>query len=163
MSTPAADIAPQSIPNCDTKLVRPTGSVCALSLEVRVRDQEVVPGEEERNDRAANARGDERAHDLHENAECACPVHQGGFLDLFRQVLDEAHRQPDRDRKLGEKAEAQEATELLYARVVLPATPPFGGADGEPDLVADGCAINGLKHQFEREALLHLADHDEFG
>ena len=39
----------------------------------------------------------------------------------------------------------------------------FGGADGEPDLVADGCAINGLKHQFEREALLHLADHDEFG
>ena len=63
----------------------------------------------------------------------------------------------------GEKAEAQELTELLHARVVLPATPPLGGADGEPDLVAGGGAINGLKHQFEREALLHLADHDEFG
>ena len=92
------------------------------------------------------------------------PSIKAEFLDLFRQVLDEAHRQPDRNRKLqGEKAEAQEATELLYARVVLPATLLFGGADGEPDLVADGCAINGLKHQFEREALLHLADHDEFG
>ncbi len=63
----------------------------------------------------------------------------------------------------GEKAEAQESTELLHTRVVLPPTPPLGGADSEPDLVADGCAINGLKHQFEREALLHLADHDEFG
>src|SRR5271155_513587 len=63
----------------------------------------------------------------------------------------------------GEKAEAQESTELLHARVVLPATPPLGGADSEPDLVAGGCAINGLKHQFEREALLHLADHDQFG
>ena len=59
----------------------------------------------------------------------------------------------------GEKAEAQESTELLHARVVLPAAPPLGGADSEPDLVADGRAINGLKHQFEREALLHLADH----
>src|SRR5271166_6551782 len=39
----------------------------------------------------------------------------------------------------------------------------LGGADGEPDLVAGGCAINRLKHQFEREALLQLADHDEFG
>ena len=63
----------------------------------------------------------------------------------------------------GQKAEAQETTELLHARVVLPATPPLGGADGEPDLVAGRCAINGLKHQFEREALLHLADYDEFG
>jgi hypothetical protein len=62
----------------------------------------------------------------------------------------------------GEKAKAEESTELLYARVVLPAPPPLGGADSEPDLVAGGCAINGLKHQFEREALLHLADHDEF-
>src|SRR5271166_4350800 len=62
-----------------------------------------------------------------------------------------------------EKAEAEESTELLHARVVLPATPPLGGADGEPDLVAGGCAINRLKHQFEREALLQLADHDEFG
>jgi hypothetical protein len=35
--------------------------------------------------------------------------------------------------------------------------------DGEPDLVAGGRAINGLKHQFEREALLHLADYDDFG
>ena len=63
----------------------------------------------------------------------------------------------------GEKAEAQESAELLHTRVVLPATPPLGGADCEPDLVADGSAVNGLKHQFEREALLHLADHDEFG
>ena len=63
----------------------------------------------------------------------------------------------------GEKAEAQKSAELLHARVVLPAAAPLRGADGEPDLVADGCAIDGLKHQFEREALLHLADHDEFG
>ena len=63
----------------------------------------------------------------------------------------------------GEKAEAEEPTELLHARIVLPPAPPLGGADGEPDLVAGGCAINGLKHQFEREALLHLADHDELG
>jgi hypothetical protein len=64
----------------------------------------------------------------------------------------------------GEQAEAQESTELLHPRVVLPPTPPLGGADSEPDLVASGCAINGLKHQLEREALLHLADHDdEFG
>src|ERR1700677_3633182 len=63
----------------------------------------------------------------------------------------------------GQKAEAQETTELLHSCVVLPAAPPLGGADGEPDLVANGCAINRLKHQFEREALLHLADYDEFG
>jgi hypothetical protein len=63
----------------------------------------------------------------------------------------------------GEKAEPQESTELLHARVVLPATPPLGGADSEPYLVTDGRAINSLKHQFEREALLHLADHDDFG
>ena len=30
-------------------------------------------------------------------------------------------------------------------------------------IYAGGRAINGLKDQFEREALLHLADHDEFG
>src|SRR5208337_3855781 len=36
----------------------------------------------------------------------------------------------------GEQAEAQESTELLHASVVLPPTPPLGGADGEPDLVA---------------------------
>ena len=41
--------------------------------------------------------------------------------------------------------------------------PRLEARDGEPDLVADGCAINGLEHQFEREALLHFADHDEFG
>ena len=63
----------------------------------------------------------------------------------------------------GEKAEAQESTELLHAGVVLPATSPLRGADGEPDLVAGGCAINRLKHQFEREASFHLADHDQFG
>ena len=57
----------------------------------------------------------------------------------------------------------RKSTELFHAGVVLPAAPPLGGADGEPDLVAGGCAINGLKHQFEREALLHLADHDQFG
>jgi hypothetical protein len=34
----------------------------------------------------------------------------------------------------GEKAEAQESTELLHARVVLPATAPLGGADSEPSL-----------------------------
>ena len=43
----------------------------------------------------------------------------------------------------GQKAEAQETTELLHARVVLPTAPPLGGADGEPDLVAGGCPING--------------------
>jgi len=65
--------------------------------------------------------------------------------------------------RYGQKAQAQERTELLHTRFVLPSAPPLGGADGEPDLVADVCAINGLKHQFEREALLHLADYDEFG
>ena len=33
----------------------------------------------------------------------------------------------------GEKAEAQESTELLHARVVLPSTPPLGGAEREPE------------------------------
>jgi hypothetical protein len=63
----------------------------------------------------------------------------------------------------GKKAKAQESTELLHAGVVLPATPLLGGPNGEPNLVAGGCPINGLKHQFEREALLHLANHDQFG
>ena len=62
----------------------------------------------------------------------------------------------------GEQTKAEESTELLHTRVVLPAPPPLGGADREPDLVAGGCAINGLKHQLEREALLHLTNHDEF-
>ena len=61
-----------------------------------------------------------------------------------------------------QKAEAQETAELFHASVVLQ-RPPLPGADGEPDLVAGRCAINGLKHQFEREALLHLANYDEFG
>ena len=63
----------------------------------------------------------------------------------------------------GEKAEAQKSAELLYPRVVLPTATPPGGADREPNFVAGGRAINGLKHQFEREGLFHLADHDEFG
>jgi hypothetical protein len=61
------------------------------------------------------------------------------------------------------KAKAEESTELFHAGVILPAASPFGGADREPDLIAGGRAINGLKDQFEREALLHLADHDDFG
>src|SRR3984957_9746678 len=63
----------------------------------------------------------------------------------------------------GQKPEAQEATELLDARVVLPAAPSLGGADGEPDFVASGRAINGLKHQLQREASFHLADNHDFG
>src|SRR5277367_1000266 len=62
-----------------------------------------------------------------------------------------------------EKAKAEESTELFHAGVILPAASPFGGANGEPDLIAGGRAINGLKDQFQCEALLHLADHDEFG
>jgi hypothetical protein len=62
-----------------------------------------------------------------------------------------------------EKAKAEESTELFHADVILPAAPPFGDADREPDLIAGGRAINGLKDQFQCEALLHLADHDEFG
>jgi hypothetical protein len=41
--------------------------------------------------------------------------------------------------------------------------PRLEAATGEPDLVAGACGINGLKQQFEGEALLHLADHDQFG
>ena len=78
----------------------------------------------------------------------------------WRRLGDNVHSPLGGD---GEEAEAQESTELLHARVVLPAAPPLGRADSEPDLVAGGRAINGLKHQFEREALLHLADHEEFG
>jgi hypothetical protein len=63
----------------------------------------------------------------------------------------------------GEKAEAQETTELLNTSVICAAAPPFEGADGEPDLVTARCAINGLKHQLDHEALLHLTDYDEFG
>ena len=63
----------------------------------------------------------------------------------------------------GQKADAEETAELLHAGVVLPPASPFGGADGEPDLVAGGCSVNGLKHKFEREGLLHFADYDEFG
>ena len=62
-----------------------------------------------------------------------------------------------------ENAETQKSTKLFHARVVFPATPPLGGPDGQPDLIAGGCPVNGLKHQFERETLLHLADYDEFG
>jgi hypothetical protein len=62
-----------------------------------------------------------------------------------------------------EKAEAQKSTKLFHPGVVLPPASPLGGGDGEPDLVAGGRAINGLKHQFEGEALLHLADHHQFG
>jgi hypothetical protein len=62
-----------------------------------------------------------------------------------------------------QKAEAKETTQLLHSRIVLPATTSLRGPDGEPDFVANGRAIDGLKHQFEREALLHLADHNELG
>ena len=62
-----------------------------------------------------------------------------------------------------QKAKAEESTELFHAGVILPAASPFGGADREPDLIAGGSAINGLKDQFEREASFHLADHDQFG
>jgi hypothetical protein len=57
----------------------------------------------------------------------------------------------------------KKSTKLFHPGVVLPPASPLGGGDGEPDLVAGACAINGLKHQFEREALFHLADHDQFG
>ena len=102
MSTPAADMAPQSMPYCVTKLVRPTGSVCASLLEVRVSAmQEVVPGEEEGDDGAgAEAGRDHRRDDLHQGPQRAGAIHLRGFLDLLRQVLDEAHQQPDRDRQL---------------------------------------------------------------
>ena len=63
----------------------------------------------------------------------------------------------------GEKAKAEELTELFHAGVILSAASPFGGADREPDLIAGGRAINGLKDQFQCEALLHLADYDDFG
>jgi hypothetical protein len=63
----------------------------------------------------------------------------------------------------GQEAEAQKSTKLFHPGVVLPPAPPLGGGDGEPDLVAGGRAINGLKHQFKGEALLHLADDDQFG
>ena len=62
-----------------------------------------------------------------------------------------------------QETEAKEATKLLHSRIVLPATTPLRGLDGELDFVANRSAINGLKHQFEREALLHFADHNEFG
>jgi hypothetical protein len=63
----------------------------------------------------------------------------------------------------GQKAEAQETTQLLHSRIAFSAMTPLRGPDGEPNFVANGRAINGLKHQFEREALLHLADHYELG
>jgi hypothetical protein len=62
-----------------------------------------------------------------------------------------------------EKAKAEKSAELFHTGVILPAPSPFGGADREPNLIAGGRAINGLKDQFQREALLHLADHDDFG
>jgi hypothetical protein len=43
----------------------------------------------------------------------AVPIEEGRFVDR-------------------QKAKAQETTELLHARVVLPAAPPLGGANGEP-------------------------------
>src|SRR5947208_80817 len=38
---------------------------------------------------------------------------------------------------------------------------PRGGADGKPDFIAGCCAIDPLKHQFEIEAKLQLADDDK--
>jgi hypothetical protein len=77
------------------------------------------------------------------------------LLDDARTPFGVAPRLPWRWlRHDGQKAEAQETTEPLHPRVILPAAPPLGGADTEPDLVAGGCAINGLKHQFERDPLL---------
>ena len=61
------------------------------------------------------------------------------------------------------RPKTQETAELLHACVVFTATPAFGGADRKPDLVACGRSIDGLKHKFEGEAPLHLADDDEFG
>ena len=49
------------------------------------------------------------------------------------------------------------------ASFLSPASPPLGGGDSEPDLVAGGCSIKPLKNRFEREALLHLDDYNQFG
>ena len=91
------------------------------------------------------------------------------FLDDARPPFEIAPRLPGRwlhhhlDAIIGEddeKAEAKEATKFLHARVALSAPPPPGGGDGEPDLVAEGRAINALKHKLKREALLQFANDD---
>jgi hypothetical protein len=57
----------------------------------------------------------------------------------------------------GEKAEAEEPAELLHPSIALSPASPLGGSDGRRT------SINPLKHQFEREPLLHLDDYDQFG
>src|SRR5262249_9093456 len=60
-----------------------------------------------------------------------------------------------------EEPKAEEAAELLDARVVLAATAAPGGAHGEPDLIAGGCAIHRLQDQLQREGELQLTDDDD--
>ena len=102
IKTPAADMGPQSILYCVTKLVRPTGSVCASLLEVRVSAMR-KSFQVNRNVMTALAPrpgaiiGDTictRVRSVLAPSTCA------DFSNFFRQILDEAHQQPNRDWQL---------------------------------------------------------------
>jgi hypothetical protein len=59
-----------------------------------------------------------------------------------------------------EEPKAQEAAQLLDARVLFPAPAAARGAHGEPDLITGGRAVHSLEDQFQREGELQLSDDD---
>ena len=59
-----------------------------------------------------------------------------------------------------EDPEAQEAAELLDARILFSAPAAAGCAHGDPDLIADSRAVHSLEDQFQREGELQLSDDD---
>ena len=59
-----------------------------------------------------------------------------------------------------EKSETQEPAQLAHARIAL-AAGARGRAHRKPDLVAGRGAVDTLQHEFEVEAELQLADHDD--
>ena len=66
-------------------------------------------------------------------------------------------------RQYAEQAETKEPAQFAHPRIVLTASAAPRGADGEPDLIARGRAIDGLQDQIEGESELQLADDDRGG
>jgi hypothetical protein len=60
-----------------------------------------------------------------------------------------------------EQAETEQAAELAHPRIPFPARASQRRSHRQPDLLACGAAIDALEDEFEVEAELQLADHDE--
>jgi hypothetical protein len=90
------------------------------------------------------------------------------FLDELRTTVSIAARAPaaglDQEldaSRLGhaEQAEAEQAAQFPNAGIVLAPTPR--ALNREPDLVADGAAVDALQNEFEIEAELEFGDDDD--